>query len=170
MAKRSSRAKAKAPKAKKSTPKKPPAKTPGNATPVKELERLARLADDCKTASKKFSDKIGGEIKKAAKTKHLNAKAFRAVLAERRMGGDDPIKLRDYLAACEYYRDALGIDDLKAPDMMRAAKPKKTSERTSSGLKPLGAAADNVVSLAGAMKDAIDKDNSSQKKPEMEVA
>src|SRR6185436_5545455 len=132
------------PKAKKPS-RKPTAKTPGNATPVKELERLARLADDCRDHSKKFTDKIGDEIKAATRDRHLHAKAFRAVLAERRMGTDDPIKLRDYMAACEYYRDALKVDDLKADDMM-VAKPKKTSSRARSkggsgdGLKPLSEA------------------------------
>ena len=174
MAKPKSRAKAKKPSAKKSTPKKKPTskKAAGNVTSPSELDRLARLSDDCRAGGKKFSDKIGGEIKIAAKTKHLNAKAFRAIIVERRMGLDDPIRLRDYLDACEYYRDELGVLEMKAPDMMATPKAKTQrqpkSTKASGEMKPLGEAAGNVVNLAGAMADAIEKDKANQiAKPDM---
>jgi hypothetical protein len=79
-------------------------------TPVKVLEDLLKAARRTKNDVAEIAGAFGQKLANAVESKHLNRKAFRAVMAEDRM---EPEKLAEFYDAQDYYRD-VGLTDRAA--------------------------------------------------------
>ena len=100
----------------------------------RDLEYLANMADEGMNRAGNITSNVGQEISTYAKNKGLDAQAFRITLRLKRMGKRDPIKLRSVLDNLDYYREALGIDDLAAtvlPGMEHPAAGRRQRKRKS---------------------------------------
>lgn len=137
-------------------------------TPTTVLRGLVKLATDSKSRIKPIRDDIAQAIKDAASVQNLHPAAFRQVLRWIEMGAADPLRLRAFLDAVDHYRDALAVDDLKAPNLIATNKPRGSRPAKASGeMRPLGEVASNVVDLVSSMKQAIDADKGNAPKGEM---
>lgn len=114
----------------------------------KSLRDLARLSDQCMDRAATASGQLGAAVREYQE-KGLDPVAFRIVNRLRRMGQRDPMKLTIVLDNIDYYRDALGIDDMKAKDIpgivaqrKSGRKPRQTDLSEREDVKP-----DNVTAL-----------------------
>jgi hypothetical protein len=80
----------------------------------KSLKDLVQFAEAQRGKIATATGHLGQKIAEAVENKNLHAPAFRQMIRLRKM---DPLKLRSYLDAFDYYRDVLKLDDLKATSL-----------------------------------------------------
>lgn len=108
---------------------------------VKDLQYVCRKADQCQAQAASASGEIGGIIQEFQEKKNLHPGGFRLVQRWRKMGANDPVKLRVLLDNLDAYRDMLKIDDMKASDMFLDKQAEDEKETEETGEPP----ADNVT-------------------------
>lgn len=87
----------------------------GRVISENDLRSLATKWKGAKGRVETATGEIGNMISLAVQEKGLRSGPFKQVMKLMKMGESDPLKLRDYIDAYEYYMDALKVGEKAAP-------------------------------------------------------